>query len=75
MSLMLNFVSQRAIATRVSLAKASSLQYLNQLKKSRINDSFLISGRRDSNSRQPAWKADALPTELLPQRYLIVTKE
>ena len=27
---------------------------------------FFISGRRDSNSRQSAWKADALPTELLP---------
>ena len=25
------------------------------------------SGRRDSNSRPSAWKADALPTELLPQ--------
>src|SRR5690348_4547880 len=25
------------------------------------------SGRRDSNSRHPAWKASALPTELLPQ--------
>ena len=24
------------------------------------------SGRRDSNSRHPAWKAEALPTELLP---------
>ena len=24
------------------------------------------SGRRDSNSRQSAWKADTLPTELLP---------
>ena len=24
------------------------------------------SGRRDSNSRHSAWKADALPTELLP---------
>ena len=29
----------------------------------------LWSGRRDSNSRQPAWKADALPTELLPHVY------
>ncbi len=28
------------------------------------------SGRRDSNSRPSAWKADALPTELLP-RYLV----
>ena len=27
---------------------------------------FFISGRRDSNSRQSAWKADTLPTELLP---------
>ena len=26
-----------------------------------------LSGRRGSNSRQPAWKAGALPTELLPQ--------
>ena len=26
---------------------------------------FLQSGRRGSNSRQPAWKAGALPTELL----------
>ena len=26
----------------------------------------LWSGRRDSNSRHSAWKADALPTELLP---------
>ena len=26
----------------------------------------LWSGRRDSNSRHPAWKARALPTELLP---------
>ena len=25
-----------------------------------------MSGRRGSNSRQPAWKAGALPTELLP---------
>ena len=26
----------------------------------------LWSGRRDSNPRQPAWKAGTLPTELLP---------
>ena len=26
-----------------------------------------LSGRRGSNSRHSAWKADALPTELLPQ--------
>ena len=28
---------------------------------------FNVSGRRDSNPRPSAWKADALPTELLPQ--------
>ena len=27
-----------------------------------------LSGRRGSNSRHSAWKADALPTELLPQK-------
>ena len=27
---------------------------------------FNLSGRRDSNPRPSAWKADALPTELLP---------
>jgi hypothetical protein len=31
------------------------------------NNSIIAwSGRRDSNSRHPAWKAEALPTELLP---------
>ena len=31
------------------------------------------SGRRDSNPRQPAWQAGALPTELLPREapYLL----
>ena len=29
-----------------------------------------VSGRRDSNSRPLAWKANALPTELLPHFYL-----
>ena len=28
------------------------------------------SGRRDSNPRQPAWKAGTLPTELLPQNRI-----
>ena len=40
-------------------------------KKEPLCDSFLWSGRRDSNSRQSAWKADTLPTELLP--HFIVT--
>ncbi len=29
-----------------------------------------LSGKRDSNSRPSAWKADALPTELFPPRML-----
>ena len=29
------------------------------------------SGRRGSNSRQSAWKADALPTELLPPNNIL----
>ena len=29
---------------------------------------FALSGRRGSNSRPSAWKADALSTELLPQK-------
>jgi hypothetical protein len=36
------------------------LSYVGTLKQ-------LWSGRRDSNSRHSAWKAEALPTELLPQ--------
>ena len=33
-----------------------------------------MSGKRDSNPRPSAWEANALPTELLPQRYLIQGK-
>ncbi len=31
------------------------------------------SGRRDSNPRQPAWKAGTLPTELLPHGCWTIT--
>jgi len=34
----------------------------------------LWSGRRDSNPRQPAWKAGTLPPELLPQSYFLPDK-
>ena len=40
------------------------------LKKEVLSGLLFISGRRDSNSRQPAWKADALPTELHPHYYI-----
>ena len=33
---------------------------------------IFLSGRRGSNSRHSAWKADALPTELLPQKKVIM---
>ena len=36
------------------------------LKKRVLKPSNKWSGRRDSNSRQSAWKADTLPTELRP---------
>ena len=32
----------------------------------------VVSGRRDSNPQQPAWKAGALPIELLPLLLLIL---
>src|SRR5690554_3583682 len=35
---------------------------------------LLMSGRRDSNSRPSAWKADALPTELIPLLTLTYAK-
>ena len=34
-----------------------------------------LSGRRDSNPRPSAWKADALPTELLPLISFIIVGE
>ena len=38
-------------------------------KKSDTSDvALLLSGRRDSNSRPSAWKADALSTELFPRK-------
>ena len=41
---------------------------MNKNKKPRnCFEAFLLSGRRGSNPRPSAWKADALPTELLPQ--------
>ena len=42
-----------------SLPRKRSTPELHRLKEK--------SGRRGSNSRHSAWKADALPTELLPQ--------
>lgn len=35
-----------------------------------LNNSEILSGRPGSNRRHSAWKADALPTELLPHYYL-----
>ncbi len=34
-----------------------------------LNFKFIVSGKRGSNSRPIAWKAIALPTELLPLTY------
>src|SRR5690606_38319982 len=42
------------------------LSYFRILRFSNLRIDFSKSGRRGSNSRHSAWKADALPTELLP---------
>ena len=44
------------------------------IKKTPSKGVFLVSGRRGSNSQQPAWKAGTLPIELLPHKihYSIV---
>ena len=50
--------------------------YRSKIKKEGLGDSFRIrptplSGKRDSNPRPSAWEADALPTELLPQKNFV----
>jgi hypothetical protein len=44
----------------------------DSLKTLKNNLIFIWSGRRDSNSRHPAWKAEALPAELLPLKYFFI---
>ncbi len=39
-----------------------------------IFDQAFVSGKRDSNPRPSAWKADALSTELFPRLYLGLRK-
>ena len=36
---------------------------------------YNMSGKRDSNPRPSAWEANALPTELLPQKALFVRRK
>ena len=50
-------------------ARSSSLSFLGPAG-SRSLEAWYWSGRRDSNPRQPAWRAGALPAELLPRRAL-----
>ena len=59
--------------TQANGGKRRSRVFLNKSKKKSPKGLYLYfkssvkwSGRRDSNSRQSAWKADTLPTELLP---------
>ena len=37
--------------------------------------SFIVSGKRGSNPRPPAWEASALPTELLPHSTFATLSE
>ena len=43
--------------------------HLSYMGESVMGQVTLWSGRRDSNPQQPAWKADTLPIELLPQEW------
>ena len=45
--------------------KRSTPELHRQVRRSQLLNN-IQSGRRDSNPRPSAWKADALPTELLP---------
>src|SRR5690606_37412811 len=53
-------------------AAGSSSHNLNLLLETAI--SSFLSGRPGSNRRHSAWKADALPTELLPQFFGTIPK-
>jgi hypothetical protein len=54
------------------VAQAVSLPVHQNLKADKTNRLSYEdwSGRRDSNSRPSAWKADALPTELHPLKFI-----
>src|SRR6267378_1263165 len=54
-----------AVRHQPKLCKASAEHVLSCISRNRTGNE---SGRRDSNSRPPTWKAGALPTELLPRR-------
>ncbi len=56
---------KRCIAQANTLQQIASL-LLKSSKNNNLSKVVLKSGRRGSNSRHSAWKADALPTELLP---------
>ena len=53
-----------------SLPRKCSTTELKRLKK--YSNVWTVSGRRGSNPRPAAWKAAALPAELLPQLVLIL---
>ena len=56
-----------------SLPRKRSTPELHRLIPTRVAPCFDASGRRGSNSRPTAWKAVALPTELLPQYNVTLT--
>ena len=59
--------------TRIELVTSSLPRKHSTTELHRHISPFYLSGRRDSNSRPSAWKADALPTELLPLIFDIKT--
>ena len=59
--------------TRIELVTSSLPRKRSTPELHRRSNEKNVSGRRDSNSRRSAWKADALPTELLPLIFLLVS--
>ena len=51
-----------------------TLQHKKREPETNLTLSLLMSGKRDSNSRPPAWEANALPTELFPLFSIGVAK-
>jgi hypothetical protein len=60
------FLTMEVLYQLSYIGKKSSLQERHLIEAKASDFSFMKSGRRDSNPRPSAWKADALPTELLP---------
>src|SRR3972149_5244780 len=58
-----------ALPTELRGLRKARIHQLSVSWRDRWNPIIFWSGKRDSNPRHSAWKADALPTELFPQIF------